>query len=345
MNKIDSIRKDLNFIVKYTSEVIQKAQSEVDRRRQTAIAVHEAHVSEISSKHPEIYVVYCEIRNTASRLSEVVFSKSASAHEQIEKIRDDNLSNQAKLKSMLARSGYPENYLSVDYRCKKCFDTGISMGNRCSCMDELMTKYTIEKLNEQCAIKLHSFAEFRLDYYPETIQIKGNTVKCRDMMADIVKFCMEYAKNFSLDSTGLFMIGATGLGKTFLSCCIARELINKGCIVAFDSVQNYLRAIEKEHFGKSDGDTLEAILKADLLILDDLGSEFNTPFNTSVIYNIINTRYNEGKPMIISTNIPPQKLTEMYDDRIVSRLTGNFKPLRFLGEDIRQIKRRNEDYS
>lgn len=331
--------------MKYTADVIHKAQSEVDRRRQTAVAVHEAHVSEISRLHPEIYVVYCEIRSTATRLSDVVFSKAANAHELIERIRDDNISNQAKLKKMLVQSGYPENYLSVDYGCKKCFDTGIYMGNRCACMDELLTRYTIEKLNEQCAIKLHSFAEFRLDYYPETIQIKGKTVNCRDMMAEIVKFCMEYAKNFSLDSAGLFMIGATGLGKTFLSCCIAQELINKGYSVAFDSVQNYLRAIEKEHFGRSDGDTLEAILKADLLILDDLGSEFNTPFNTSVIYNIINTRYNEGKPMIISTNIPPQKLTEMYDDRIVSRLTGNLKPLRFLGEDIRQIKRRNEDFT
>ncbi len=331
--------------MKYGTDVVQKAQLEVDRRRLTAIAVHEAHVSEISAKYPEIYAVHCEIKGTASRLSEAVFSKAANVHELIEKIRDDNISNQAKLKRMLARVGYPENYLSVDYHCKECFDTGICMGNRCKCMDELMTKYTIEKLNEQCAIKLHSFAEFRLDYYPETVQIKGKTVGCRDMMADVVKFCIEYAKGFSQDSTGLFLIGATGLGKTFISCCIARELINKGCSVAFDSVQNYLRAIEKEHFGKADGDTLEAILKADLLILDDLGSEFESAFNTSVVYNIINTRCNEGKPMIISTNIPPQRLSERYDDRIVSRLTGNLKPLRFLGEDIRQIKRRNEDYS
>lgn len=335
----------MNFKVKYTPEVIQKARIEIDRRRQTAVAVQEVHANEIAAKYPEIYSVYREIRSTASKLSDVVFSKSPNAHELIEKIKDDNLSNQAKLKRMLASFGYSEDYLSVKYHCSNCHDTGTRMGNMCECLEELITKYMVESLNEQCAIKLHSFAEFRLDYYPESIKVKGNTVSCRDKMADIVKFCMDYAKNFTSDSPGLFMIGATGLGKTFLSCCIAQELINKGCSVAFDSVQNYLRAIEKEHFGRAEGDTLELILKADLLILDDLGSEFETSFSTSVIYNIINTRCNEGRPTIISTNIPLQKLTERYDDRIVSRLTGNFKPLRFFGEDIRQIKRRNEDYT
>ena len=335
----------MSFKVKYTPEVILKARMEIDRRRQSAIALQEAHANEISAKYPDIYSVYRDIRSTALKLSDVVFSKLPNAHERIERIKFDNISNQAKLKRMLASFGYPEDYLSVKCYCSECLDTGISMGNRCKCLEELMTKYMIEELNKQCAIKLHSFAEFRLDYYPETVQIKGSTVSCRDKMADIVKTCMEYSKSFSSDSPGLFMMGATGLGKTFLSCCIAQELISRGYSVAFDSVQNYLRTIEKEHFGRAEGDTLELILKADLLILDDLGSEFETAFSTSVIYNIINTRCNEGKPTIISTNLSTQKLLERYDDRIVSRLTGNFKPLRFLGEDIRQIKRRNEDYS
>ncbi len=335
----------MSFNVKYTPKVILKARMEIDRRRQSAIALQEAHASEISAKYPEIYSVYREMRSTALKLSDAVFSKSPNAHEHIERIKFNNISNQAKLRQMLASFGYPEDYLSVKYHCSDCLDTGTCMGNRCSCFESLMTKYMIEELNSQCVIKLHSFAEFRLDYYPETVQIKGSKVSCRDKMADIVKFCMEYAKSFAPDSPGLFMIGATGLGKTFLSCCIAQELINKGCSVAFDSVQNYLREIEKEHFGRADGDTLELLLKADLLILDDLGSEFESSFNTSVIYNIINTRFNEGRPTIVSTNLSTKKLAERYDDRIVSRLIGNYKPLRFLGEDIRQIKRRNEDYS
>ena len=125
-----------------------------------------------------------------------------------------------------------------------------------------------------------------------------------------------------------------------MSSCIASELIKKGFTVAFDSIQNYLRNIEREHFGRADGDTLELLLSADLVILDDLGCEFSSSFNSSVIYNLINSRCNMSKPTIVSSNLDISQLSDKYDQRIVSRLIGAFRTLRFLGEDIRQIKMR-----
>ena len=110
--------------------------------------------------------------------------------------------------------------------------------------------------------------------------------------------------------------------------------------MAFDSIQNYLRNIEREHFGRADGDTLELLLSADLVILDDLGCEFSSSFNSSVIYNLINSRCNMSKPTIVSSNLDISQLSDKYDQRIVSRLIGAFRTLRFLGEDIRQIKMR-----
>lgn len=331
--------------MKYSPDIIQTAYAELDKRRQSAITEFNRHVEEIENNCPEIYKIYCEIASTSSKLSAVVFSGSDDVRAEVEKIKNDNLSAQKKLFELLESFGYPKNYLIAEYCCPICLDTGTVLGNRCECVTKLMNELTIAKLNEQCKIKLHSFSEFSLDYYPETIKYGDSDIPCRELMERNFKVCMEYAKNFSAVSPGLFMYGGTGLGKTFLSSCIASELLKRGVNVAFDSVQNYLRNIEREHFGKSEGDTLEAIINSDLLILDDLGCEFSSPFNTSTVYNIINSRCNLGKPTIISTNLSIKELTDRYDERIVSRLTGNLMTIRFVGKDIRLIKMRNGLYN
>ncbi len=329
----------------YSNDIIALAHNEIDKRRNMAIAELEAHV-EIIKKHPEIYSVYTSLLSTKDKLAEALLSRDFDFKAKIESIKEDNLKNQALLKKYLDDLGYPEDYLLPSYTCKKCCDTGYILGERCSCLTALLDRYTVNELNKECKIKLHTFAEFDLSYYPESITTNsGTTIETRSLMEGHVKYCIEYAKSFSVDSPSLFMIGATGLGKTFLSSCIAREVIANGYSVAFDSIQNYLRDIEREHFGKAEGDTLEALLKADLLIIDDLGSEFTTSFNSSVIYNIINSRTNKGMPTIISTNLSIDELGKRYDDRIVSRLTGMFKPMRFIGKDIRQIKRQKGIYN
>ena len=326
--------------MKYTTKAIQSAYSELERRRQSAMAEQAANVSLIEKGYPEIYSVYCGITNTAKRLAEAVFSKEGNTIEKVDAIRRENLAAQEKLSKLLTSFGFPQDFLMIKYSCPKCFDTGVCLGNRCECVTSLLTKYTIEELNEQCKIKLHSFCEFNLGYYPETVSYNGKQVKCRERMEENLKFCIDYSKNFTPSSPGIFMLGGTGLGKTFLSSCIASELIKKGFTVAFDSIQNYLRNIEREHFGKADGDTLELLLSADLVILDDLGCEFSSSFNSSVIYNLINSRCNMSKPTIVSSNLDISQLSDKYDQRIVSRLIGAFRTLRFLGDDIRQIKMR-----
>ena len=332
--------------MKYNQEAVNAAYSVIEARRQDALSEYDAHVKKIRNSHPEIYDIFLNISKTSSKLAKVVFSKdqygnsTVNVSEAVEKIKDENLRNQEKLKNSLSASGYPEDYLTVKYTCPICEDTGIHLGNRCKCAEELMTSLTISKLNEQCKIKLHSFSEFDLSFYPETYQYNGTSYSCKSKMAEILNFCISYANDFSEHSQSLFMLGKTGLGKTFLSSCIANELIGKGVNVAFDSIQNYLRYIENEHFGRADGDTLELLLNAELLILDDLGCEFKSSFNSATIYNLINSRCNMGKPTIVSSNLSINELSERYDDRIISRLIGNYHTLRFIGEDIRQIKRR-----
>lgn len=324
----------------YSNDVIIKAYDELDRRRETAAALHSSRVEQIRISIPEIYAVYADIVSTKDRLAEVILSKRGDVRANIEAVRDRNLMQQDALKRLLCQFSLPEDYLNLRYSCPLCNDTGVYRGNRCSCVTALLDKFAVEKLNEQCKIKLRSFADFELSYYPESYTYRGTNINCRDKMAENLRFCMDYAKNFSTASTGIFMFGGTGLGKTMLSGCIANELLKKGVSVAFDSIQNYLRDIENEHFGRADGNTLQILLNADLTILDDLGSEFTSQFNSASIYNIINSRLNMGKPTIVSTNLSLDELSQKYDDRIISRLTGMFFTLRFIGDDVRQIRRR-----
>ncbi len=326
--------------MKYSSEAILAAFAELEKRRKNAIDIYTNHVNNIEAT-PEIYNVYTNILSTRTKLANVIFSKSGNVKAKIERIKDENLDMQAKLKTLLENFGYPADYLEVKYTCPKCSDTGTVNGNRCSCMTELLDKFSVYELNKQCKIKLHSFADFKLDYYPESFNYKGNEINAKEKMAQNLKFCIDYCNNFTPDSPGLLLLGETGLGKTFLSSCIACEILKKGYSVAFDSIQNYLRDIEKEHFGRADGDTLETLLNADLVILDDLGSEFSSSFYSASIYNIINSRANMGKPTIVSTNLSLDELQTRYDDRIISRLLGMYMTLRFIGSDIRLIKRRN----
>lgn len=324
----------------YTNDIIARAYDELDRRREEARALHSARVEDIRISKPEIYAVYSDIVSTKDRLAEVILSKSGDVKANIEAIRDRNLKQQEKLRRLLEQFSLPQDYLEMHPSCPLCMDSGVCRGNRCSCVTALLDKFAVEKLNEQCKIKLRSFTDFDLTYYPESYSYRGTEINCREKMAENLRFCMDYAKNFSERSPGLFLFGGTGLGKTFLSSCIARELLQRGVSVAFDSIQNYLRDIENEHFGRAEGNTLQILLNADLTILDDLGSEFTSQFNSASIYNILNSRLNMGKPTIVSTNLSLDELSQKYDDRIISRLTGMFYTLRFIGEDVRQIRRR-----
>lgn len=319
-----------------------KAASEIENRRSTAFQTLELHKEEISKKAPEIDSLYSRILQTSINLSKAIISRSENIDKIIDELKEKNLENQFKIKIMLKEFGYPEDYLKAKYTCPICNDSGYVNGSRCQCFNELIKKYTIDELNESCKIELHDFDEFNLNLYSNLPNEKSGIIP-RERMNEILVQCRNYVDTFSKESCSLFFLGKTGLGKTFISSMIAKSLIEKGFNVVFDSINNFLIKAENDHFGRSNGNTVETILDADLVILDDLGSEFSTPFNNSTLYNIINTRINMEVPTIVSTNLSLSELNEKYDDRIISRLTGMFTPYRFFGTDIRQVKRRMMD--
>lgn len=316
-----------------------KAALEIERRRSEAFQTLEIHKAEIRKKAPEIDSLYNRILQTSIELSKAIISHSGNIDKIIDELKDKNLQNQFKIRIMLKEFGYPDDYLKAKFTCPDCNDSGYVNGSRCNCFNELIRKYTISELNEGCNIQLHDFEEFDLNLYSNLPDEQSGIVP-RERMNTILVQCKNYVDTFSKESCSLFFLGKTGLGKTFISSMIAKALIEKGFNIVFDSINNLLIKAENDHFGRSDGNTVETIINADLVILDDLGSEFSTPFNNSILYNIINSRINMEVPTIVSTNLSLSELNEKYDERIISRLTGMYTPYRFFGTDIRQVKRR-----
>lgn len=326
---------------RYTYE---KAENQIKQNRLRAEREAEERVLEISVKIPEIKEITDELSRTNIELSKLILKNKGDFKENFEKIKNRNIQGQEMIRSLLTRNRYPADWLEPRYSCPKCRDKGYYEDRRCTCFEKLLTRFAVEKLNSEANMPDCDFEHFSLRYY------SGKTdsgMDCYKKMSENLDFCKQYAERFSTKSSSLFLLGKTGVGKTHISLSIAKEVIKRSFTVAYGSLLNYLRIIEKEHFGRSenpDTDTLQVLIGTDLLILDDLGSEFRTSFYESVIYNIINSRINLGLPTIISSNLSVPELQKNYNDRIISRLFSVYRILPFVGEDIRQIKRLNEEF-
>lgn len=326
----------------FDRQTYEKAENEIKQRRfKMENQLHER-TNEVNEKIPEIKEILNSISQTSIELSKLIIRKEGNFSESFNKIKNQNLQGQAMIKKLLVQNGYPENYLEAVYICPKCKDKGYLNGERCSCFNKLLTHFAVEKLNSEANMPECDFEHFSLDYYKGASD--PSCPDCYSKMVDNFAVCKRYAENFSLKSDSLFFLGDTGLGKTHISLAIAKDVSAKGYTVAYGSLLNYLRIIEKEHFGRSANseiDTLQLLISADLLILDDLGSEFQTNFYESTLYNIINSRINLGRPTIINSNLSVNELQNNYNERIISRLFSVFTTIMFFGNDIRQIKRLN----
>ena len=322
----------------YDREIFEQAEQVLNHRRSQAEAEQLKRYAEIAVIAPEVEALEKKLQKTGFELMNLVMNKEQNMEAKIKEIQEKNLSTQRSIEEMLEAVKGDRHYLDITYFCSKCQDTGYVEGRRCTCFEELLKKLATEKLNKSCLIELHDFMDFRLDYYDK---FSDNGISPYEKMSQNLEYCKNYAEHFSSESPSLFFFGETGLGKTFLSSCIAKALLEKGVNVVFGSIIDFLRRIENEHFGREQGNTLDALINAELVILDDLGSEFKTSFTESAIYDIINSRINLGKPTIISTNLSYDELEDDYNERIISRLTGCFYPIRFLGKDIRHKKRMN----
>ena len=244
-----------------------------------------------------------------------------------------------KINYLVSKKSFYEKYYTVKNKCKLCNNSGIFNGKTCKCFKNMIKNNKLKLLNKYFPIKNFSFQNFDINFYSNEI-IAGSKYLLREKMQKIFEYCVNYANNFSINSPNLFITGKTGLGKTHISASIANVLANNNFSVLYFSLPNLIQIIEEEKFcNKTEFAPLKnELIICDCLILDDLGTEFTNMFSIALIYNILNTRIIKKLPTILNTNLNLNKLEEKYDERIVSRIIGNFIPIKFLGSDIRQKK-------
>ena len=326
----------------FNSTIYKKALDRLHEKKLAAEKAADARRAEICEKIPRVRELEKGISSSGIRAARAVIG-GGNAGEELEKLRRENLQMQSELRELLIQNGYSENVLEPDYACKKCGDTGYyDEGGRtlvCSCLKAALSECACEELNRHAPLSLSTFESFSLDFYPQTPDSSG--IIPRQHIEKVFKYCKSYAANFTPDSNSILMIGATGLGKTHLSLAIANEVIRRGYSVIYVSAPALLQKVDAaKRFRSEDESVFDTLNDCDLLIIDDLGTEYHSQYNVSNMYNIINSRLLSNKPLIISTNLTISELDKTYTDRFVSRMTGSGQKLNFMGTDIRVLKKK-----
>ncbi|MGE4483859.1 MAG: ATP-binding protein [Oscillospiraceae bacterium] len=326
-------------------KLLYKAKTALDEMRRENEVQLSRRQAEAYAKNPKIREIDAKLRSSIPNVLAFAFSSGRDAYEAADRVRDENLSLQSELRRELLTAGLPEDYLDERYMCPKCGDTGYDGTSICSC---LMARYKEEQRRSLSALlKLgeETFEAFDLDWYDKDPDPKTGDSP-RQIMEFVRDTCYSYAQKFGIgkNSHNLFLRGGTGLGKTFLSACIAKVVSERGFSVVYETASGLFTRLEEDKFSKSDDveevkSDVMRYFACDLLIIDDLGTEMTTAFTISALYNLMNNRQVTGKKTIMSSNLSAEELRRRYSQQIVSRLEGEYQVLPFRGRDIRIQKK------
>ncbi len=268
---------------------------------------------------------------TASRIFGAALGGKNGLDERIAKIKNETEELRACRAEIIKEAGYPADYSDVHYDCEKCQDLGFVDTKMCDCFRRALVLRGYESSGLGSLIGKQTFENYSLDYFKGDSEAYGRMLQNFEIIFD-------YARNFSRNSESLLFMGGTGLGKTHLSSALAKTAIDSGFDVLYTSAVNMLSDFEKTKFRGEEDDT-DRYFSAELLIIDDLGTEMSSVFTDSCLYNVIDTRICKGLPTVISTNLDAKALASRYGERIFSRLFGVYRPLIFCGRDVRVEKK------
>ncbi|MBQ8289656.1 MAG: ATP-binding protein [Clostridia bacterium] len=316
----------------YSNEIYNRVKEIIHNRRRAARGESERRCAELEALSPELAEIGRELRAVGP-----LILRTACEGGDVEAIKRRNTELNERRRALTVELGYPADYADVKYTCPRCQDSGAVDIYVCTCMKELLYTETIKASGIGRLIEKQTFESFRLDAIEDE--------KSRRRMSTVLDACRSFAEKFDTEFKGknLLMLGKTGVGKTHMSSAIARRLIETGHSVIYDSVINIISAVEQEKFRPQtvSEPVMEKYLECDLLIMDDLGTEFNTQFSTSCLYNIITTRLNRGLSTVLSTNLSAEELATRYEARIFSRIVGGeYITLHFLGKDFRLLSKK-----
>ena len=317
----------------YDGRIMQRALTRFDEDKQRRAAQLEQRRRTAYARAPRLAEIEAELRGTMGRIISSALARGTDPVPAIRVLRDENLQLQRERAELLASLGYPA----------ECGDTGYVSGGVCACLRAYYAREQLAELSRLLPLGEDSFETFSFDWYDSAVQ-PAFGISPRENMERNYDVCRDYAYQFAKGSGDLLLSGGTGLGKTFLSACIARVVSENGFSVVYDTAASVFSRFEDAKFRRDDGGSEDAdrCMRCDLLILDDLGTEMTTSFVQSALYQIVNGRLMAGRSTIISTNLAPEEIGSRYGRAVLSRLEGEYEILPFFGEDIRRLKRERQ---
>ena len=323
----------------YSMEVMQRARARLAAAKADRESENRQHLDEAYAKVPRLREIDRQLRLTMAMAAQAVFASGGDVNEALEEAKNQNLALQRE-RETLVRMYFEEGYLDDSPICDRCSGSGYVGSAMCECLAELCRQEQKKELTF-LNVSRESFDQFRLDYYPDRLDPKLG-INVRALMEKTYNTCRKYAYGFTERSGNLLFSGDTGLGKTFLSACIARTVADRGFSVVYESAGHLFSNLERAKFSGDEQarEDVKKYTECDLLIVDDLGTEMPGQFTTAALYSLINDRLLWGKPMIVSTNLTIEDMQRRYSPQIASRLRGSFTRIAFLGEDIRVLKNR-----
>lgn len=321
-------------------DILKQAFLEYERKRDMQEKARRARVEKVYKKVPAIKRIDEEIFKTGLAMSKYILGNPQGYKGSIEKAKEVIEGLKMEKAYLMTESNIPANYMDIIYDCDSCKDTGyLDSGEKCNCLKQYLVNKAYRMSNLENVLAKENFQTFNIDIFSNE-KFEGELMTPRDNMVDIAGIAEGFISNFDENNgENLLFYGTTGLGKTFLCNCVAKALLDKNKIVIYQTAFTILEILERRRFGKDGGSTNDyqynLLFDADLLVIDDLGTEVSNTFTNAEIFNIVNTRIIGGKKTIISTNLTPNEISEIYTDRIFSRILDKFIPLKFYGKDLR----------
>ena len=329
----------------YNPRILAKARADLNEIREANAAEHQRRLEAVYRRVPEIEIIDTKLRVQMIDLAKLAFSRTNDRDSKISALKDANLSLQMRRSELLTENGFSPSWLDEICSCPVCHDSGQTTNGLCSCLKQLYQQELSKELSSLLHGRDESFSGFDLTLYPAEYSEYYQRIP-REYMGQVFSFCKDYAEHFPDVKEDLLFQGGPGLGKTYLAACIAREVLQRGYSVFFETSVSVFSFFEKQKFSRSQEESESAaekvsqMLNCDLLIIDDLGTEVTTPVVQSGLYTLVNTRISNHKRTILCTTLYPDELSSRYGAPVCSRLDGYYKTIRFAGSDIRKLQKR-----
>ncbi|SHH72496.1 DNA replication protein DnaC [Caloranaerobacter azorensis DSM 13643] len=323
------------------NSIINEILREYEKKRDKALYEQKLRQNEVYSKIPKLKEIDKQISKTGLMISKAIINNPENYNDKIKEVKNKLEELKREKAILLTENNIPLEYMNINYECNKCKDTGfLEDGSKCSCFKQALINRAYKMSNLEHILHKENFQTFNINIFSDK-PFEDEKMTPRENMQNILSICEGFVFNFDEDNEeNLLFYGTTGLGKTFMCNCIAKALLDKGKIVIYQTAFKILEIIEEYRFRRNSGKEqykldYELLFDADLLIIDDLGTELVNTFTNTEIFNIVNSRLIKGNKTIISTNLSPMEISNTYTDRIFSRILSKFTPIRFFGPDLR----------